>query len=409
MSDEIELISDGDGLAVIGDPKAVQRFLSSEGLVSTELPLSRVTALNSAANAGHVLSALAAGSGQWVQVTKESADFLAKNQMMKGPADGIVRAISMGSKGKTEHIVQILTDSTSILANPAVLAGVAGVMAQLAMQEAMKEISEYLAIIDAKVDDVLRAQKDSALADLIAIGIVLDEALAVRDHVGRVSEVTWSKVQNSPMAIARTQAYALRQLDGLAEKLERTTNVGELAKLTKSSERLAAEWLAVLARCFQLEDAVGVLELDRVLDASPEELERHRLGLRKARRTRRDLISATTERLMARIDATAGAADSKVLLNPFTSRTVVHSSNAIARDVIRFHGLLGIDDGRQDREATKWLDAAEDFRDDVFEAGAEGVDAAVRFGADTLDRARGLTNRIASEIAERTRPRDGEK
>lgn len=27
MTDEIELISDGDGLAVIGDPTAVERFL----------------------------------------------------------------------------------------------------------------------------------------------------------------------------------------------------------------------------------------------------------------------------------------------------------------------------------------------------------------------------------------------
>jgi hypothetical protein len=32
MDSEIQLISDGDGLAVIGDPTAVDEFLRSEGL-----------------------------------------------------------------------------------------------------------------------------------------------------------------------------------------------------------------------------------------------------------------------------------------------------------------------------------------------------------------------------------------
>ena len=32
MDNEIQLISDGDGLAVVGDPRAVERFLVSEGL-----------------------------------------------------------------------------------------------------------------------------------------------------------------------------------------------------------------------------------------------------------------------------------------------------------------------------------------------------------------------------------------
>jgi hypothetical protein len=31
MDNEIQLVSDGDGLAVIGDPAAVERFLVSEG------------------------------------------------------------------------------------------------------------------------------------------------------------------------------------------------------------------------------------------------------------------------------------------------------------------------------------------------------------------------------------------
>jgi hypothetical protein len=108
--------------------------------------------------------------------------------------------------------------------------------------------------------------------------------------VGRVSEVTWSKVQNSSATILETQGYALRQLGGLAEKIEQKTKVGDLAKTAKEAEAEVQKWLAVLARCFQLHDAIAVLELDRVLDASPDELDRHRLGLRAARGDRLELI-----------------------------------------------------------------------------------------------------------------------
>ncbi len=50
MDNEIQLISDGDGLAVIGDPTAVERFLVSEGLPSKDLGLQRLgSALGTAA------------------------------------------------------------------------------------------------------------------------------------------------------------------------------------------------------------------------------------------------------------------------------------------------------------------------------------------------------------------------
>jgi len=42
MGNEIELISDGDGLAVIGNSEDVERFLVSEGLPSKELDVSRL-------------------------------------------------------------------------------------------------------------------------------------------------------------------------------------------------------------------------------------------------------------------------------------------------------------------------------------------------------------------------------
>ncbi|MEU6432471.1 hypothetical protein ABZ860_41755 [Microbispora sp. NPDC046973] len=269
-------------------------------------------------------------------------------------------------------------------------------------------ITDYLAAIDEKVDDVLRAQKDAVLADMIGAGFVIEEAMTVREQVGRVSEITWSKAQATSMTIARTQAYALRQLDALAEKLEDKTTIGDLAKASKDAEFTVREWLAVLARCFQLHDAIAVLELDRVLDASPDELDRHRLALRTARQNRMELISQSTERLMARVIAAVGTANTKVLLHPTASPAVVHASNQVVIAVVDFHKRLGTERGRQSMDARRWVDAAAEARDKVLETGAEGVDAARRLGSETIDRAKSVTGKFSSGIAGRVLRRRGD-
>jgi len=406
MDDEIQLISDGDGLAVVGDPAAVERFLASEGLPSKDLGLHRLgSVLSTGAVVAQAGSEIAANSGRWVKLTTESAEALNKYNLMKGSSPGVSRAV-LTDRGKIKGLVEIVKPGTlkgagTLLSNPAVLAGAAGIMAQLAMQQAMDEITDYLATIDKKVDDVLRAQTDAVLADMIGVDFVIEEAMTIRDQVGRVSEVTWSKVQGTTMTIARTQAYTLRQLDALAEKMERETKIGELATTANDAKAKVQEWLAVLARCFKLQDAIAVLELDRVLDASPDELDRHRLALRTARNNRLELISRSTERLMARMDAAAATANTKVLLHPTSSREVVRSSNTVANAVVDFHGRLGIESGRDSLEARRWVDAATDVRDRALDVGSDGVDTARRLGSETLDRTKSATGKLSSRITDR--------
>lgn len=412
MRNEIELISDGDGVAVIGHPAAVDRFLHAERLPSKDLGLKRLGGvLHTGSGIAQAGADIAANSGRWVQLTKESAQALNKYPLMKGSEPGLSRAI-LTDHGKIKGILEVVRTPTagSLLTNPALLSGAAGLMAQLAMQQAMDEITAYLAAIDEKVDDVLRAQKDAVVADMIGVDLVIEEAMTIRQQVDRVSEVTWSKVQATPMTIARTQAYALRQLGALTEKLEHKTNIGDLAKAAREAEATVQEWLAVLAHCFQLQDAIAVLELDRVLDASPGELDRHRLAIRAARQARLDLISRTTERLLSRMDAAAGLANAKVLLNPTSAPALVQSSNHVAVAVADFHGRLGIERDRQSVEARRWAHAAAEVRDKVIETGADGVDAARHLGKGTLGRAKWAVGKLSSGIAElTTRQRDDDK
>lgn len=397
MTGEIELISDGDGIAVIGEPSAVDRFLSSAGVASKDLGLERRlgAAFSAGAGVAEASSQVAATSGRWVQLTEQSAKAMKAGQLMKGSSSDVSRAVLTGDKGKITGLLEIMkTTPTGMLTNPAVLAGAAGIMAQFAMQQTMDEITDYLATIDEKVDDILRSQKDAALAQMIGVGFVIDEAMTIRDEVGRVSEVTWSKVQATSQTIAQTQAYALLQLDGLAEKLEKKTKLGDVARTSKEAEYTVEEWLAVLARCFQLHDAVAVLELDRVLDASPDELDRHRVALQTARRKRRDQISRTTERLVARIDAAAETTNAQVLLHPIQSGAVIQSSNHVATEVIAFNERIGIESGRQTLEAKRWTAAAGEVRDKVVDTSADGVDTAKRFGIKTLAGAKSTSDKV---------------
>jgi hypothetical protein len=272
-----------------------------------------------------------------VKMTKESAQLVSKYGLRKSSETGLSTGVLRGDSGQIKGFVQFAKGPGSHLANPAILAGAAGIMAQVAMQQTMDEIIDYLATIDEKLDDVLRAQEDAVVADMIGVGFDIDEALIIREHAGRVNEITWSKVQGTSATIARTQAYALGQ----------------------------------------------------------------------SRQQRLDTISRSTERLMARMDAAASEANTKVLLHPTTSPAVVQSREHVASVVADFHGRLGIESGRQSLDAKRWVDAASEVRDKVLETGAERADASRRLGSEALDRARSMQGRLSSGIAERALRRRG--
>lgn len=393
---EIELISDGDGLAVIGSPTAVERFMGAVGLSDGGSALAR-RVFSTGASIAQTGSEIAANAGQWVKLTPESAHAVRTFGLTPTKTPGISHAM-VGDPGNIQQWIQVVRTPGSMVTNPAMLAGAAGIMAQFAMQQQMDAIMDYLAVIDEKLDSVLRAQTNQVLARLDGVELAVREAMSVREAVGRVSEVTWSKVQGSAQAIHETQGYALRQLADLADKLDEKTKVADLADVTKGAEAEVQKWLVVLARCFELHDAVAVLELDRVLDASPEELDRHRLGLQSARRDRLELISGRTDHLLERMSAAVEKANSKVLFNPKQSPAVVTSRNHVAIEVHEFHDLLGIESGAESSDARRWKEAAGERVDQARATGAQGIDGVKRFGGATRNKAGSAIGKVSGRI-----------
>lgn len=417
MDDEIALVKDGDSLAVIGNgPTVAERFLAAEGLTSRDLGLHRLgPSLGNAGAALEAASGISANWGRWVKLTKDSADAAKKLPLVKDPKTGnfyaIVKAHDNSRFVKNLQFVAAPGSLMANLTNPMALASVGALMQQQAMQQAMDEIKDYLAKIDEKVDDVLRAQKHAVLADMIGVDLVIEEAMTIREHVDRVDEVTWSKVQDTALAIARTQGYALLQLEGLAKKVEDKAKLSDLAKTTTEARSTFLEWLAVLAHCFRLLDGLAVLELDRVLGSSPDDLNQHRLGLKAARRNRLDLISRCTGQLMARMQAAGaiGLANTNILLHPTTSRAVVESSSHVVAAVADFHDRLGIEADRQHAGPKRWVDALAEVRDKALETGAGAVGTARALGTETLDRARSATDKLTIDLAEQALRRRAEE
>ncbi|MFE9686930.1 hypothetical protein [Streptomyces sp. NPDC006285] len=155
MDNGIQLISDGDGLAVIGSETDVERFLVSEGLSLKDRGLRRLTSVaGTGALVAQAGSDIAAESACWVKLTRESAQVVKKYGLRESSTTGLSTGVVKGPKGQVRSFVEFASGPRSLLGNPAALAHAAGIMAQLAMQQTMDEITDYLATISPTADPV---------------------------------------------------------------------------------------------------------------------------------------------------------------------------------------------------------------------------------------------------------------
>jgi hypothetical protein len=377
LDNEIQLISDGDGLAIIGEPKAVETFLRAEGLwdVSKKFDLGRLRSLLAiGSDIAQTASEIAANSACWLKLTPESARLRKEHGLMETKKPG-VSYVMVGVPGKVQNWLQTEQDVGSLLTNPAALSGVAGLMAQVAGQQTMAEITNYLARIDAKVDDVLGKVDDTVLKDMRGARLQIRRAQTMRDQERRVTFDSWSEVQNASGKLADVQGYALLQLEAIAKKLESEKRVGGLATASEEARREVQKWLAVLADCFRLQESFDVLALDKAMDESPAALNARRQGLEADRKDRLELISTHTMKLLTRMDAAVGAANKKMLWTRTKSLAVIDSGNDLALGVQEFHDLLGIEAETGSWEARQ-LGRAEDLGSRVIQKSKDGAPAA---------------------------------
>lgn len=348
MAQEVQLISDDDGLAVIGEATAVERFLKSVGQwgSSQELDLRALKPyLALGADIAQKASEIWANSGRWIKLTEESAALVKEHSLMpsrQNPDENHLTIASFEGLPGVGKWLQTEQNGAPLLANPAAASTLSGILARAATQQNMAEVVDYLATIDHKLDSVVRKVDDAQVANIVGVAEAVERAWAVREETGAVNQTLWSTVDQSFQSIAATQAYALEQLDAIASGLE-DTNVGGLAQAAALAKSDVPKWLGVLAQCFRLQDAVEMIELDRVLAEAPDDRDAYGVGQQKARQRRRALISDHTFQLLGRIDSAVGTANAKMIWNRTRSHSVIGSANHVAAGIHDFHGLLRID------------------------------------------------------------------
>jgi hypothetical protein len=344
VEDEVELIQDGDGLVVLGNPTAVDRFLNSFGLLSSSEPvnpqrLRRV--LGAASGLLQAGSEIHAEYGRYLKLTPASADAIKKSGLIPTKTSGISYA-NLGRPGKVAQWLTVETGPRSLATNPAVLNALAGVIAQFTLQQNLAEITDYLVKMGVKVDDIRRKLDTYVLSDMGGGEDAIERAMIIRDQTGGVTETLWSTVSHARDSISRTQKYALAELETLARKLG-STKVGDLAGAAKEANSKVHVWLAVLARCYQLLEMMDLLELDRVLAEDPEKLNDYCRAQSTVLEERRAIISETTSKLLYQMDHAVGVANAEMFWYRARSVEVLEAAAYVDENVNEFHQLLSIE------------------------------------------------------------------
>ena len=363
MNDEVEVVSDGEGAVVFGATGAVQRFLEENGLAlaAENFELDRLrTTFTTSSGLFKSASAIAEQSGKYLKLTPESAKRLKDAGCLMPTKRKGVSHIMLGKTGDASlKWLQADTSASSLITNPALLSGLSGLMSQFAQEREAQAMRELLLSIDGKLDDLRRGQRNRVIAKMQTAAAQVEEARTLRQSGGD-PQTLWDKVQGAHSEIVNVQEETLLALGSLTEKTEAQKKLGDVKKTVRSIEQEVMVHLAVLARCFELEDEFRVIELDHVVAMAPVHLEGHRQGLMESRENRRSKVLGKTRLLMNQLDRVGAIANENVLLHPVAARAVIDALNSTAETIEEFHAPLGVDVERDEMEVLPWRDALRD-------------------------------------------------
>lgn len=367
---------------MVGSNKAVRRFLKQHGLakVADSFDLERLRkTLGVSSDLLDSVSTIAEQSAMYLKLTPESAQRLKDaGGLMSTKTKGISHAMLGKTGDSSMKWLQVDTKASSLVTNPAVLAGVGGLMSQAAQQAEAQEFREFLVRIEGKLEDVRIGQRNAIFARMHTAAGQIEDAQTLRENGGD-PRTLWDKVQGAHAAIINVQEETLLALGLLADKAQSDDKPGAIKRATGEIEQEVVMHLAVLARCFELEDQFRIIELDHVMATAPDYLEGHRQGVTENRDKRRGAVLGKTQALMQRLDRYGAIANENILLHSRAARAIVKSLNATAESIESFHQPLGVAIAREDISA---LPCREAWRDPEQRktAGKEAGQKALGYG-----------------------------
>ena len=383
-SDDVQVYSDGDGIAVFGEESQVDAFLERwKGDLLQKFPEKKLDqAIRGISLSMNVLGEATAASGKWVKLTADSAADFDKYGPSLSKQNGLMYGVVRNPKGQIVKHLQF-EDPAKLALNPAQMLNVGGMLTQISLYQQMRDISKHLESIEDKLDYVLKDLKGSLFAELEGATASIDKAMVLREETGRVNEVTWSQVQGVQSSIYLIQSKALRRLMNLADTLEADASVADRLTAIGGVEGELTDLFAALSETFRLQDAFYIVELDRVMETDSDDLESHREAVQRSRKERVEKVTEVTTQLLERIYASGKVSRTERLRMLKKPELLIEKCNSAANEVVQTQVLLGADTTHEELESQTWTDALREVRDGALnttrkwgESAADGINEA---------------------------------
>lgn len=393
-SDEVELVTDGENLLVVGrDENGAAAFLRSKGLLKHARRLGARELGPMLRSMSEVTSSAAeavAASGLWVKLTPESAEAIADYGLTETDVPGVAHAMA-GTRGDIKKWLQFDMTPQARLGNPALLSGIAGALSQGARQDEAARLRALLATLDAKLDQVLRGQREEILGDLAGVERHLSASRVALDIQGEVDSQEWDKLASVPLEIRKVQSKAVLKLGSIADELDSIRRVSELNTRLPGIRHEIQLWVGTIARCFSALDDHSVLELERAAALEPGKLDVKRRAISEDRESAIADLTKHVAVLMGRMAEVNERANRNVILNSQKVPKVfasVEDSRSIVKSLYEALSLeIGWDSLTPEqwifaiRQAQQWKSALMEGRTVAWDKGKHYVGPAIAAAA----------------------------
>jgi hypothetical protein len=364
-TEEVELISDGENLMVVGDNRrAVEHFLRAKGLLEKSRKFGSNTlapALRSSAEIAKTVAEIVADSALWVKLTPDSAEAIKEFGLTESGVPGVAYAMA-GTRGSIKEWLRIDTTGCTKMSNPAVLSGVGKALSQSARQQEVAQLRELLATLDQKLDQVLRGQRDEILGDLAGIEREIRVALRTREIEGSIDPLTWSKLAGASMQIRQVQSKAILKLGGIADDVDQHKRIGDLNAHLPQAKSGVQLWLSTIARCTAALNELAIMELDHCAAIAPDGVNAKRMSLEASRQVDQAELLEGISVLLQRMDSAARLANQHKIFHVQGVPTVIKSLED-ARELIRlFYDALGIEVDWDALDPIQWRAAIREWQ-----------------------------------------------
>lgn len=211
------------------------------------------------------------------------------------------------------------------------------------------------------------------MADLIGVVFEVDEAAAIRDKTGTLSDAAWSKLAPCAQTTSRALGYALTKLQSISGKLSRAESVDKIERVPDAAKDDVPTWLVMVSGAVQARDKLSVIELERTYAELPEVTKEYRMGIVEAKRERLGKVKAR-DALREVLELSADRVRGEKLLHPFAVNDVLETLDSPMEQTSQFSKGLDIEtDEKVIERAPEWIDIAGKFAGDVASGAANGA------------------------------------